>query len=108
MNAPETEVYCVSSSPFNMCTILQRISDANTQTFRKMTDFLNTGKGYKVADFEDAYARKKFPYDPLTFAETMVGVIRVVGLRLPEVLKHIWSDISVFADMGGGSGYACM
>jgi len=42
------------------------------------------------------------------FAGFMESVIKTTALRIPEVLKDIWSEVRTVADIGGGSGYVLM
>jgi SAM-dependent methyltransferase len=38
----------------------------------------------------------------------MESIVKIVALRIPEVLKNVWSEARYVADIGGGSGYVLM
>jgi len=38
----------------------------------------------------------------------MESIVKIIALRIPEVLKNVWSEARYVADIGGGSGYVLM
>jgi SAM-dependent methyltransferase len=38
----------------------------------------------------------------------MESIVKIIALRIPELLKEVWSETRYVADIGGGSGYVLM
>lgn len=38
----------------------------------------------------------------------MESIVKIIALRIPELLKDVWSETRYVADIGGGSGYVLM
>jgi tRNA G46 methylase TrmB len=106
-NTPETAAFCVRSSPLYMGEAFSRVGNLKSNNFNKLHDFLVKDPTSNFTDFQDMY-KSESKYSPEDFARFMESVVRITALRIPEVLKDIWSKVRNVADIGGGSGYVLM
>jgi hypothetical protein len=105
-NTPETAAFCVKTSPLYTGEAFSKFGNLTTNSFARLTDVLIKDATPRYANFNDLYKSDKFSGE--SFARYMESVVKIIALRIPEVLKNIWSDARYVADIGGGSGYVLM
>jgi hypothetical protein len=105
-NTAETSAFCVRSSRLYTGEAFSRVGNLATNSFARFTEQLVHDPKPRYTDFNEVYKSEQFTSE--SFARYMESVVKMIALRIPEVLKNIWSEARYVADIGGGSGYVLM
>jgi len=105
-NTAETSAFCVRSSRLYTGEAFSRVGNLATNSFARLTEKLVHDSKPRYTNFNEIYKSEHFTSE--SFARYMESVVKLIALRIPEVLKNIWSEARYVADIGGGSGYVLM